>query len=318
MTEGYQCGARVPLPDLDVFVAVVDHGSLTAAANHLGMPRATLSRRLTKLEEELDALLLHRSTRRLALTEAGEELYRRATIIVADVKAAELAIRELDTEPRGLLRVSSPPAGQDFLGELISTFMKRYPEVQVELLATTRFVDLVAEGYDVAIRAGTRPDETMITRRVLSGRTVLVATPSYLQAQGRPSTPADLSGHSAIVGFSKGEHPQRAWPLRAGGTLPISPRLATNELPVQIQAVRDGIGIAMLPLPYVRAELIAGTLEALLVHELGGPIAMDIVFAERKYMLPKVRAFVDHAAGFLQRTAEDWSDLPCLASARQP
>lgn len=283
----------------EVFVRIVEHGSVSAAARALEQPRETLSRRLARLEARLGVRLLHRETRRLTLTLAGEELYRRASPLVAAAQEANAAVRRLDDEPRGLLRLSLPPEG-GLLAEMCLDFADRYPEVQLELISTARFVDLVAEQVDVALRAGTLGDPALVARRLWATDLVAVATPAYLEGWGRPASPADLADHACILGYEEGLRPERRWPLLAGGTVAVKGRIATNNLRLRRIAIERGEGIGLMPRFLVEEALRSGQLEPLLEGQVGGSTGMAVVFVERAFMLPKVRAFVDHAVAWFQ------------------
>ncbi len=281
------------LPDLDILVAIVEGGSLTAAAQALDIPRATLSRRLQRLEEEVGAVLIHRTTRTLVPTEAGQELYRHARPIVDAVATATSAVRAGDGVPRGLLRVTLPPGQDAAFGLYLSEYLRRYPEVRVEVTAVSRHVDLAAEGFDVGVRAGQLADTSLIARRLLTADTIAVASPDYFANRSHPQTPSDLDDHSLLAGFWRGEQPVRAWPLRDGSTLPISPRFATNELQLRHRLALDGLGIALLPAFYVGQDLESKRLVPVLADAVGAPGGIWVVYPERRLMLPRVRAFID-------------------------
>lgn len=285
-----------PLDGLGPFVAVVRARSFSAAARELGVPRETLSRQVAALEVRLGAKLLHRTTRRIVTTPAGEELYQRAAEIVAAAAAALAAVRATDGVPRGRLRVSLPTVGAAF-SPLIQRFAEAYPLVEIEVVCTNRFVDLVAEGFDAAIRAGAVHDPALMFR--LLGRTenVAVAAPSYLRARGTPRTPADLAGHSCLRGLGGGSRPVTGWPLRDGGEVPVTGPIATDAMDVLYQLALDGAGIALLPVFRTAADLAQGTLLHV-VPEVAGSGSIGVVYPEAGKGDPKVRAFVAHAVAF--------------------
>ena len=193
------------LEGLALFVAVVDAGSISAAARALGQPRESLSRRLAAWEDGLGVRLLHRSTRRLVPTRAGETLLARARPLVAAARESLAEVRLLDDVPRGLLRVSVPPGGgAAFLGPPFATFLARWPEVQLEVRALARHVDLVAEGFDVALRAGPVHDPSLIARRLWSADVVGVMAPALAARVGAPATPAALEALPCLLGFGGG------------------------------------------------------------------------------------------------------------------
>lgn len=282
---------------LSEFAAIVEAGSISAAARALGMPRATLSRRISGLEAELGVRLMHRSTRRLVLTPAGEELHHRARRIVAEASEAWQAVRRLDDMPRGLLRVSATDA---ILGDLFVEFLADYPEIQLEVRSTTRHVDLIAEGVDVAIRFGPVKDPNLIVRKVANGRQIVVAAPEYIEDRGLPIRPSQLKDHDCIAGFAGDFSPTREWPLLAGGTVSVGGRLACNEIQLMVRGARRGLGLALLPLALVSDDLERGTLVPMLEDSVGQDAPVSIVFADREYIQPKVRAFVDRAVPALR------------------
>ncbi|MCB9677241.1 MAG: LysR family transcriptional regulator [Alphaproteobacteria bacterium] len=279
--------------ELQAFVRVVEGGSVATAARELGLPRATVSRRLARLEERLGARLLHRTTRKQGLTDAGDELYRHARIILAAVSEAEEALRRHDDVPRGLVRVSLPPPDSRFHG-LLSTFLERCPEVQVEAEWSSRYVDLVAEGFDVAVRAGHSPlDEGLIARRIGAMCTGAWASEAYLEAHGVPRVPADLDQHTCLLGFAQGVRPVTHWPLRDGGQVRVRGRLVTNDIHSIAHAAGRGLGIALLPDIYARS-VADGPLVQVLADHVGAGGHLSIVYAAKEFMPAAVRAFVDH------------------------
>lgn len=290
-TEGYES-----------FVGIVQAGSISAAARQLGVPRETLSRRLQRLEERLGVRLIHRSTRQLDLTPAGEVLFGRVRPLVQAAREAAAAVRSLDGVPRGLLRVSVPPGGGGmFLAEVARGFLAAHPEVELELLATSRHVDLIAEGFDVAVRAGDVRDPRLVARRLAQTRLLAVAAPAYLARRGTPCSPSELADHSLLLGMAAGEERARRWPTVAGGTVAVQGRLSCNDLLVLRELARSGEGIALVPEGLIRDELAAGALVPVLPDLLGATASTWVVFVERALMPPKVRAFVDHLVAQVPR-----------------
>ncbi len=280
---------------LEEFVAIVETGSISAAARSLGAPRPTVSRRLKQLEERLGVRLAHRSTRRFLLTRAGQELFTRARRIVAEARAAEEAIRRLDDVPRGLLRVAAPSGGAGtFLNDCLVGFLERWPEVELEVVHDPRHVDLAGEGFDVALRGGQGRDPSLIARKLLGTRMVAVASPSYLDRVGRPSSPRGLAAHECFARYAGGAEPVRRWPLLEGGEVAVSGRLSGNDMGLQLRAATRGMGIAMAPLGNAQLQIDDGLLEIVLPGVLGREIALYVVYIDRELLDPKVRAFVDH------------------------
>lgn len=290
-TEGYES-----------FVGVVQAGSISAAARQLGVPRETLSRRLQRLEERLGVRLIHRSTRQLDLTPAGEVLFGRVRPLVLAAREAAAAVRSLDGVPRGLLRVSVPPGGGGlFLAEVARGFLAAHPEVELELLATTRHVDLIAEGFDVALRAGEVRDERLVARRLAQVRLVAVAAPAYLARRGAPCGLSELADHALLLGMAAGEARAHHWPTLAHGPLEVRGRLSCNDLLVLRELACAGEGIALLPEGLIREALSSGALKPVLPDLLGATTSTWAVFVERAFMPPKVRAFVDHLVAQVPR-----------------
>lgn len=280
---------------LDAYVAVVDAGSIAEAARELGVPRPTLSRQLKRLEHDLGVQLLHRSTRRLALTPAGEELHRRARHIVAETRAAEAALRDLEGGPHGDLRISLPssPAASVF-GEAIAQFAALYPRVRLAVTSTNRHVDLLAEGIDVALRGGVVRDETLMQRVLSRGEVWAVASPTYLDRRGRPVHPDALAGHSCLVGFAGTQRPEQRWPLFHGGQVPVNPTHASDDLQVLRALALNHLGIALAPGQVVVDDVRAGRLERVLPGVVGRKVGISVVYLAQDPLPQRVRAFVDH------------------------
>lgn len=285
---------------LDAYVAVVEAHSISAAARELGLPRATVSRQLARLEEHLGVRLVQRSTRRMTLTIAGEELYKRACRIVEETRAAEAAVRQIDDEPRGILRVSIPSGlSADVMGAIFSSFAARFPEVQLHILATARAVDMRAERIDVAVRAGDVVDPTLVARTFVNTELIAVANPGYLSARGEPKNPEELERHRCLTGFARGVTPRLEWPLRAGGSISVTPWFSSSEPALLRVFALDQIGIALIPKVLVLADLQSGDLVPVLASEIGVRANASLVYPERDFLDPKVRAFIDHAVEWI-------------------
>lgn len=287
--------------DFDAFVAIVDAGSVSEAARVLGVPRATLSRQLSRLETRLGARLLHRSTRRMMLTTAGEQLYGRARALVDGARAAVESVQRLDDTPRGLLRVSAPPMLTTEMGRLFAKFMHRCPEVVVELDSGTRHVDLVAEQVDVAIRAGIVREPSLIARVLFQSELIAVASPEYLAKHGTPTTVEMLAEHRCFRGFEGGARPSLAWPLRAGGSVRVEGPLVTNDLMTALGAVIEGLGIGVVPRALAAPDLERGRVVPVLEDTIGAAAPVSLVWVEREFIDPKVRAFAE--------VAVEWASL---------
>lgn len=280
------------------FSEVARVGSISEAARVLGLPRATLSRRMAALEAELGVRLILRRTTRLALTHAGEELQRRATRIVADADEAWRAVRRMDDTPRGLLRVSV--TGPYFL-RLFIDYLCDFPEVRIEVQSTPRHVDLLAEGVDVAMRIGPVKDQDLIARRLHTDRLIVVASPEYLETVGTPKSAKDLSRRNCIVGVFGDWTPNTKWPLWSGGEVTVGGRLSANDIALVREAALEGLGFALIASAVVADDVQAGRLIPVLVNEVGAELPVSLVYADREYVDPKVREFVDRAAEVIER-----------------
>ncbi|MGH8174899.1 MAG: LysR substrate-binding domain-containing protein [Steroidobacter sp.] len=287
------------LTDIAIFVKVVELSSFTAAAEALESSQPVVSKAVTRLEEKLGARLLNRTTRRLSLTEAGSELFRRSVRALEEIENAELEVARFQTEPRGKLRVSAPMSFSILhLGPAISGFLDRYPGVTVELIHDDRQVDLVDEGYDVAIRIGRLQNSNLVARRIAPCRQVLCAAPAYLAKRGMPERPEDLLEHNCIV-YTLLTTP-REWRLTddAGEThaVPINGSLHSNNGLVNRAAAIAGAGIVLLPTFYLCDQLRSGELKPVLCKFKPQELAVYAVYPERRNLTPKVRAFVDFLA----------------------
>jgi len=280
------------------FVAIVEAESISQGAFELGIPRATLSRRLSELEQELGVRLLHRDTRNLSPTEAGEELYRRARRVVADTDAAWASVERKDQTPRGPLRVSVPGTSRD-LAELFVSFAKDYPEVRLEVSTSSRHVDLVSEGIDVAIRFGEIKDGSLVARRLFTTESIAVASREYLELRGHPDGLEDLQRHSLIGGYGGDATPVRHWPLLGGGQVAVAPSFASSAMLLQLEAVRRGVGIALLPRAAIKSDLASKLLCQVLPELIGVSHPASLVFVDREFMPPQVRLFIERASEFV-------------------
>ncbi|MBU6439640.1 MAG: LysR family transcriptional regulator [Betaproteobacteria bacterium] len=293
------------LNDLRHFAQVVDAGGFAAAERVARITKSKLSRRVAALEAELGVQLLRRSTRRIALTEAGRALYEHCAALGVEAEAALEAVEQLRSEPAGTVRLSSPTAlAQQQLARLLAEFMARHPKVRVELDATDRLVDLLAERVDLAVRAGgeQRLDPNLVARRIASGRWVLVASGDFMRAHPQALDPgAALAGCATIGSLSAGT--EQLWELhdRAGTVLRLAhrPRLLCADVMVRLAAARAGVGIALLPRRTVDADLAEGTLLRVLPDWSGPEVGIHLLYARRRGMIPAVGALVDHLAAGL-------------------
>ncbi len=288
---------QLDLNAVTVLVRVVEAGSFRGAAARLDMPKSTVSRKVAELEESLGTQLLERSTRKLALTDAGAAFVEQAEHALATIEAAQLAVSALQREPRGRLRVTATPQmGQWFLAPLVLEFLEAYPAVQVSLHLTDRHVDLLAERFDVALRAGPLPDSSLVAHRVASGGVSFVASPGYLAARGAPREPADLEGHDCLVYAGAGGQPRRVWTLGHGKELreiAVSGRLVADDWRVLLHAAVRGLGIARVPDALMGDELRRGDLVRVLKAFAPAATPLSLVHLGGRYVTPRTRAFID-------------------------
>lgn len=290
------------LTSLQAFVKVVQTGSFTRAADALSTQKAYLSRVVTQLEKELGVCLLKRTTRSLSLTEIGCEFFERAVGILASVEDAQRTVQKAQGEPRGVLRLT---CGVEFgiiaVSGWIGTYLERYPQVRVNADFTGRIVDIVHEGFDLAIRVGPLADSTLTARRLGELRYGLFAAPAYLARRGIPANPSDLQSHDTLA-FTWSNH-QATWVLSRGNQqerVTLQPRMRANN----VFAVRDGavasLGIAQLPLIVAAPTVQAGQLHPLLTSWSLPAVPVHAVFASARYLTPKVREFIDLAVDAMQ------------------
>ncbi len=289
------------LNDLFLFAQVVEHGGFAAAGRAIGVPKSRLSRRVGELEARLGVRLIQRSTRRFAVTEIGQEYYRHCVAMLVEAEAAQEAIDRSRAEPQGIVRVSCPPALVCFqVGDMIARFMASNPRVTVHLESTSRRVDLISDGIDVAIRVRFPPiEETDHVMRVLGeSEQRLVASPGCLAELKAPKVPASL-GNLPSVGFGPA-HREHVWQLQgpdgATAAVPYAPRLVTDDIAQLLSAVRLGVGAAQLPTMVVAEDIKKGALVDILPSWRPKSGVVHAIFPSRRGLLPAVRGLIDHLA----------------------
>jgi DNA-binding transcriptional LysR family regulator len=232
------------------FVRVVEQQSFTSAAKALGLPKSSVSRRVTELEEELGVQLLHRTTRKLALTEAGRNYFEQAEKALSELQAAAESAAGMDTEARGIVRLTAPiDIGVMGLADVVTEFVRLYPEIHVELSLSSKVVDLIEEGFDVGIRAGKSRDASLVARRLGTAGLGIYASPAYLKEHGRPQTLSDLATHECVLFRAK--HGKALWRLDGpdgeASTVEVRGRVTVDEMLFVRQAVGNGLGVGLLP-----------------------------------------------------------------------
>jgi len=296
------------LNDLSFFAAVVGQGGFSAAARLLGVPKSRISRRVALLETQLGVRLIERTTRRFSVTEVGQEVYRHARAALAEAEAVEEVAMRLKAEPQGLVRISCPLGVEQALSKHLPDFLKQHPRLRVQIVVTNRRIDLIEEGIDVAIRVREKLDtDADLQLKILgSSSSYLVATPTLLDALGRPHALGDL-GHFPTLGHTERPGIDHWLLLHEDGrreSVPHEPRVSTVDFSILLQAALDGLGVAQIPDIQCRELLAAGTLERVL-PEWSGPIGIvHLVFTSRRGLLPGVRTVIDFVAGVLSLCPE--------------
>ncbi|MGH8728368.1 MAG: LysR family transcriptional regulator [Burkholderiales bacterium] len=285
------------LTDIAVFVKVVESGSFTQTAEQLELSRAVISKYLSRLEERLGVRLLNRTTRRLSLTEAGAALYEASRGALSQIEDAELAISELQKAPRGRLKVNVPVSfGMLHIAPAIPEFLAAFPGISVDMMMEDRIVDLVHEGYDLAIRVSNPTDSTLVARKLAPERLVTCAAPEYLARHGAPETPEDLAGHNCVL-YSYGSPVWRyIAPDGKEIAAPVRGNLRMNNGIAQREAALKGLGIVALPTFYLGDYLRQGRLQVLFAEYRTDELGVYAVYPQRKYLSPKVRTFIDFFA----------------------
>jgi DNA-binding transcriptional LysR family regulator len=290
------------LNDFFYFVQVIDRAGFTAAARTLRTPKSTLSHRIQQLEKNLGVRLLNRSSRRFAVTDAGEEFYRHAMAMLREAELAETVIRHRLSEPTGTVRCTAAVATMQFaMRDIVADFLARYPKVNFVAHATDQTVDIVGERYDVAIRAHTEPlpDSTLVQRTLTPAPWFLFAGSAYLDATDAPQAPQDLPNHPSLFMMRTGIAP--VWRLRHSikakeVAMPLTPRLLSDDMIGLKQAAIAGLGVVALPGYVCREEVRAGVLRRVLPTWLAGDSTITALIPYRQGLLPSVRAFLDHLA----------------------
>lgn len=283
------------LSGMAVFALVVDAGGISAAAREMRLSKSAVSKQLSALEDRLGTRLLQRTTRRMSLTEAGAGFLEHCRRVVSEAEAAENAIGALQGEPRGVLRVNAPMTfGTMHLAALIPDFLARYPEVSVDMALNDRMIDLLDEGYDVAVRIGRLADSSLVARKLAPARRVMVAAPSYLDRRGRPETLADIGGHDTLCySYVPAAEEWRFDGPKGEESARVTSRLRANNGEILLAACLAGAGIAALPTFICGPSLRAGSLVRVLPHLERTDFAIHAVWPTTRHLSAKVRAFLD-------------------------
>jgi DNA-binding transcriptional LysR family regulator len=288
----------IDLNAMIVFAHVVDAGSISAAAREIGQPKSTVSRRIRLLEEELGVRLLQRTTRSLKLTELGAVFYERCKRVEAEADEAERSVSAGQEHPRGVLRISAPvETGLARFGTLIADYSAKYPDVQVMIDLSNRFVDLVEEGYDLAIRAGELEDSSLVARKLGASRLIVCASPAYLEDRGTPHSPEELKHHRVVL-YSNLLQKQTFVFNGPGGiaSIQLEPDHCANSMMVLRDITKAGFGITLIPDSHAAQDLEQGLLVKLLDEWKLPQNGVYAVYPSPRHLTPKVKSFIDFLA----------------------
>jgi DNA-binding transcriptional LysR family regulator len=279
------------------FVKVVEQGGFSAAGRQLNLATSVVTTHVKSLEERLGVRLLNRTTRSVSLTEVGRAYYERCVQILSEIEDAEQAAQVLQSKPRGLLRLNTSPGIPFLLAPSIAEYNELYPDVKIHLTATSRMLDLVEEGFDLAIWYAAVPDPSLIIRRLAQYRMAACASPEYFAKHGRPTHPSELSKHNWLI-FYDATHSKdgKEWIFTGPeGDLPVrmSGNLETNSPIAFRQACLHGQGILITPIPFLIEDLKSGALESVLDEFLPTQFSIDALYPHREHLPAKVRTFID-------------------------
>ena len=291
--------------DLEAFIAVVEAGSFTAAAERLDIAKSAVSRRVNALEERLGVQLLRRTTRRLNLTETGKSFYEHSARIVADLDEAEAAVLQQHGELRGNLKVALPLSfGARHMYEPIAEFSRRHPRVSFDLDLNDRRIDLIAEGVDLAVRIGRLADSTLIARRLFEARTVVCASPAYLEQHGVPATPDDLAEHRCMVYANLPDPTKWVCTDKEGvrHTVNVPVTLTASSGDFLCAAAREGLGLVLQPTFIAGESISRGELQPVLTAYEWPVTPAYAIYPPTRHLSYRVREFIDFLAEFFRGT----------------
>lgn len=287
----------MPPADLNAvaaFAGVLEAGTFRGAARALRVPRSTVSRKIAELEDRLGVRLLERTTRSVRLTEAGAAYHRQVAPALEALRQAERALSARQLEPTGRLRITAPDGfGESDFAELVAEYLRRFPAVTVEVELTNRRVDLLEEGFDLAIRAGPLADSSLVMRRLGSSQSALLhASPDYLRRRGTPRRVEELADHDCLVLLGSA----RSWRLRRRGRfaeVPLRVRAAASSFPMLRTLALAGLGIARLPLQFGGDAVRTGALRTVLDQAAPPALPLHVVYPSARHLSPKVRAMIE-------------------------
>jgi len=293
---------------MKLYCHIVDAGQLSIAADQLKLSKGAVSKQLKKLEAHLGGRLLNRTTRRLTPTEAGVAFYERAKLILESVEEAECAVTGLTAEPRGTLKINAPMSfGFQYLGELLAKYQREYPKVNIDISLHDRQIDLIEEGYDLALRIGTLKDSSLIARKIAPCHLVTCASPEYLQNHGELTKPSDLKNHQCL--FYTYSHSLKVWSFEnkqgEKQQVQVNGLLTTNNGNLICDALINGMGVASLPTFIVGDAIRRGQANIILDDWRPQPEDISLLYPSSKHLSAKVRAFVDLAVEYFRPVKDD-------------
>ena len=283
--------------DMILFVQVVEEGSFSRVAEKLSLTNSVVSKRIARLEENLNIQLLYRTTRKLSLTDAGRALYNKAKIAKSAFQEAENAVTGYGEDMKGHIRITMPVVSANFIfSESIAEFCKQHPEVSVELQITNRLVDLIEEGFDLALRTAVLEDSSLIARRLIDSQWIICATPAYLEQHGAPQTPEQLQNHECLV-YKFDNTANSTWPLYIDGKeqlISVHGRFHSNHLSAIKQAALSDLGIAFLPQVLIYEEIQKNTLTQILQCFTSKKLGLYAVYPKARQPDQKLKLLVAH------------------------
>lgn len=299
------------LHHIQAFAKVVETGGFSSAARALGLSRSAVSKYVRQLEDVVEARLLHRSTRRVSPTDAGQAYYKRISPVLLELEAADRNVAELHEAPRGTLRVNAPMSfGTAFVGPIVADFMQEYRELRIELTLNDRFVDPIEEGYDVTVRIGDLVDSSLMSRRIAGTRQVLVASPEYIESYGAPARLQELRTRRCLhYGYLATGDRWRLEGPEGPQTVRISSVLCSNNGEVLRSAAMRGVGVALLPMFLVEEALQNGTLQPILPAYSAPCLNIYLIYPPGRRLSTKARLFGDFLANRL-RGRTIWEEDP--------
>lgn len=283
------------LTSMNVFVRVARGGSFASGARELGISRAMATKHIMQLEGSLGTRLFNRTTRSLSLTDVGASYLERCQQVLLDVEEMEAAVTHLQTEPRGLLKISAPPViGATHIARAVAEFLKIHPDLTIDMILQSSPGDLIDEGIDIAIYLGAMDDTSMVARKLASSSLVVCGSPEYLAKNGIPKTPEDLLTHSCLVNWAIA--PRNKWQFKSEAgfkVINVSGRMQSNAAHTIRIAAINGLGLVMLPIYVVGNDIEKGALKVVLENYSLPPLDIHAVYPHRKYLSAKVRGFID-------------------------